>query len=448
MMGKYFSIKSIFKIIFIIIAIILTSYIILSFADAFNITNNNYVSISGANSSNWQNNARGDRDFNQIGAKDGNADEEVSYVNRSSAMTVLEASTMRVLVEHNKDVRLEMASTTKIMTALVVIENEDLDKEFTIPDEAVGVEGSSIYLKSKEIWTIRDLLYGLMLRSGNDAATALAIATGGSVENFVKMMNDRVEQLGLTNTHFENPHGLHSDEHYTSAYDLAVISAIAMQNPTFKEVSGCKMYTVQANSSHPTYYFANKNKMLSIYDGANGIKTGYTKDSGRCLVTAAERNGMQLIGVVLNVYDHYNASAINFDKAFENYSPVSIGRKGDVIETLNIEGKNYNIALQNDLTLPLKEGEIVGIKCCFEINEGLQTPLNADSIIGKMLFYIDNRLLFSANIVNMETIDDIGVLRKLSAYSGEMRISVENGEIKQIFSVDGSGVTAWSRQTN
>ncbi len=276
MMGKYFSIKSIFKIIFIIVAIILTSYIILSFADAFNITNNNYVSISGANSSNWQNNARGDRDFNQIGAKDGNADEEVSYVNRSSAMTVLEASTMRVLVEHNKDVRLEMASTTKIMTALVVIENEDLDKEFTIPDEAVGVEGSSIYLKSKEIWTIRDLLYGLMLRSGNDAATALAIATGGSVENFVKMMNDRVEQLGLTNTHFENPHGLHSDEHYTSAYDLAVISAIAMQNPTFKEVSGCKMYTVQANSSHPTYYFANKNKMLSIYDGANGIKTGYT----------------------------------------------------------------------------------------------------------------------------------------------------------------------------
>ena len=161
-----------------------------------------------------------------------------------------------------------------------------------------------------------------MLRSGNDAATALAIATGGSVENFVKMMNDRVEQLGLTNTHFENPHGLHSDEHYTSAYDLAVISAIAMQNPTFKEVSGCKMYTVQANSSHPTYYFANKNKMLSIYDGANGIKTGYTKDSGRCLVTAAERNGMQLIGVVLNVYDHYNASAINFDKAFENYSQI------------------------------------------------------------------------------------------------------------------------------
>ncbi len=446
-MGKYFSIKSVFKIIFIVIAIILTNYIIFSFSDALNITKDNNAVNSGSRSSNWQNNALGDRDFYQEGVYGGKAEEEVSYVNKSSSMAVIEASTMRVLIEQNKDVRLEMASTTKIMTALAVIENNDLDEEFTIPDEAVGVEGSSIYLKSKEIWTIRDLLYGLMLRSGNDAATALAIATSGSVENFVGLMNDKVSDLGLENTHFENPHGLHADNHYTSAYDLAIISAVAMQNPIFKEIAGCKMYTVQANSSHPTYYFANKNKMLGIYDGANGIKTGYTKDSGRCLVTAAERDGMQLIGVVLNVYDHYNASAINFDKAFANYSPVTIGKSGDILQTLNIEEKNYNIALQNDLVLPLKEGEIVGIKCYFEINEGLQAPLNANSIIGKMQFYNDNRLLFSANIVNMEEIDDIGALRKISAYSGEMRVSVENGEIKQIFSLNRSGVTAWSGQT-
>ncbi|MDE6211742.1 MAG: D-alanyl-D-alanine carboxypeptidase, partial [Clostridia bacterium] len=420
---------------------------IFSFSDVLNITKGNYAVNSDSRSSNWQNNALGDRDFYQEDVYGGKVDEEVSYVNKSSSMAVVEASTMRVLIEQNKDVRLEMASTTKIMTALVVIENNDLDKEFTIPDEAVGVEGSSIYLKSREIWTIRDLLYGLMLRSGNDAATALAIATSGSVENFVGLMNDKVSDLGLENTHFENPHGLHADNHYTSAYDLAIISAVAMQNPIFKEIAGCKMYTVQANSSHPTYYFANKNKMLGIYDGANGIKTGYTKDSGRCLVTAAERDGMQLIGVVLNVYDHYNASAINFDKAFANYSPVTIGKSGDILQTLNIEEKNYNIALQNDLVLPLKEGEIVGIKCYFEINEGLQAPLNANSIIGKMQFYNDNRLLFSANIVNMEEIDDIGALRKLSAYSGEMRVSVENGEIKQIFSLDRSGVTAWSGQT-
>lgn len=447
-MGKYFSIKSVFKIIFIISAIILTNYIIFSFANAFYITNDNYVSTSDSLYSNAQNSAFGDRDFYLESQNNGEQNKEVSYVNKSSSMAVVEASTKRVLIEQNKDVRLEMASTTKIMTALVVIENCDLSKEFAIPNEAVGVEGSSIYLKSGEIWTIRDLLYGLMLRSGNDAATALAIATSGDVEKFVELMNAKVKELGLENTNFENPHGLHSENHYTSAYDLAIISAVAMQNDTFKEIVGCKMYTVQANSSHPTYYFANKNKMLNLYDGANGIKTGFTKDSGRCLVTSAERNGMQLVCVVLNVYDHYNASALNFDKAFANYSPVSIGKEGDVLETLNIEGNNYNLALQKDLVLPLKEGEIMGIKCYFEIENDLQAPLNAGSVIGKMQFYNDNRLLFSANIVNMEEIDDIGVLRKLSAYTGELRVSVENGEIKQIFSLDGSGVTAWCRQVN
>ncbi len=443
-MGKYFSIKTIFKIIFILIAIILINFIIFSFAEAFSITSNDFFANTNAIAPDGQNDYHKDANF-YIKNKN---DEEVSYVNKSHSMAVIEASTLRVLSQENKDVRLEMASTTKIMTALVVIENEELDKEFTIPDEAVGVEGSSIYLKSKEIWTIRDLLYGLMLRSGNDAATALAIATGGCVEKFVEMMNDKTEELGLENTHFENPHGLHADNHYTSAYDLAVISAVAMQNETFKSIVSSKMYTVKANSSHPTYYFANKNKMLSLYDGANGIKTGFTKDSGRCLVTSAERNGMQLICVVLNVYDHYNASALNFDKAFANYSPVNVGNQGDILQTLQVEGKNYNIALQNDLVLPLKDGEIMGIKCYFDINQDLTTPLNANSIIGKMQFYNDNRLLFSANIVNMEEIDDIGVLRKLSAYTGEMRVSVENGEIKQIFSIDGSGVTAWSGQIN
>ena len=187
--------------------------------------------------------------------------------------------------------------------------------------------------------------------------------------------------------------------------------------------------------------------MLNIYDGANGIKTGFTEDAGRCLVTSAERNGMQLVGVVLNVYDHYGASAQNFDRAFADYFPIIVGKQGNVLETLNIEGNNYNIALQNDLVLPLKEGEIMGIKCYFDIDHDLNSQLKACSIIVKVQFYNDNQLLFSANIVNIEEIDDIGVLRKLSAYTGELRISVENGEIKQIFSVDGSGVPTWSRQT-
>ncbi len=431
-MGRYFSIKSVFKIIFIIIAVILTTFIMYSFSDALSIAKIDFADKSYKSSDNYQK-SLDDKAIN-------NGENQAAYINKSSSAVVMEASTLRVLGGQNKDVRLEMASTTKVMTALVVIENADLDKAVKIPDEAVGIEGSSIYLKKNEIWTIRDLLYGLMLRSGNDAATALAIVTGGSIDGFVNMMNKRAEQLGLANTHFQNPHGLHGDQHYTSAYDLAVISSIAMQNKTFKEIVGCKMYTVEANETHPTYYLANKNKMLGLYDGANGVKTGYTKDSGRCLVSAAERNGMQLVCVVLNIYDTYNTCSVYLDKAFQQYAPVTVGKQGDTMSEISVDGVDYGIALQNDLVLPLKEGEIMGLTCNFEIDADLSAPLKKASVIGKILFYHDNRLLFSANIVNIEEIVDTGVLRKLSAYTGEMRISIENGEIKQIFSGYGDSV--------
>lgn len=428
-MGKYFSIKDVIKIISIIIAVILLSFTFYQFSDAIGFATENFdtpsIQIDDFNSSKKQNNVIFDTDFASKG-----------YANKSSSMAIMEATTLRVLGGENIDMRLEMASTTKIMTALVVLENMELEKQIKVDDSAVGVEGSSIYLKKNEIWTIQDLLYGLMLRSGNDAATALAIATGGNMENFVAMMNDKAIQLGLKNTHFDNPHGLHSDTHYTSAYDLAVIASSAMQNDEFKKIVGCKMYTVEANETHPTYYLGNKNKLLALYDGANGVKTGYTKDSGRCFVGSAEKNGMQLVCVVLNIYDTYNTCAVNFDKAFENYSAVSVGNSGDIIENISLEGVNCSLALQNDLVLPLKEGEILGLKCYFEINDELAAPLKENSIIGKMQFYMDNRLLFSANIVNMEEIDDIGAVRKLAEYTGDWRINVENGEIKQVFGFD------------
>ena len=225
MMGKYFSIKAINKIILFSIAIIILNIVVFQASQAvFKLTsdieeffterdNNLYDDVYGGND-----NAYSDDAFS---------------VNKTSSYVVLEASTKRVLDGSDKDVKMEMASTTKIMTALVVLENCDLDKEIKIPKEAVGVEGSSIYLQQNQIWTIRDLLYGLMLRSGNDSAVALAIACAGNVEAFVDMMNAKAKELNLVNTHFDNPHGLHSDTHYTSAYDLAVLSACAMQNEEF-----------------------------------------------------------------------------------------------------------------------------------------------------------------------------------------------------------------------
>lgn len=238
--------------------------------------------------------------------------------NSSSATIVIEQSSKKVLSSNNSRVRLAMASTTKIMTALVVLDNiVDVDVQLAIPEQAVGVDGSSVYLRRNEIWSVRDLLYALMLRSGNDASVALAIAVGGSVQGFVDMMNAKVQELGLKDTHFTNPHGLHDDEHYTTAYDLAIITAKAMQNPLFKTIVSAKSYVVEGNYTHDKYYFGNKNKMLLMMDGADGVKTGYTKNSGRCLVSSATREGNQLICVVLNVHDMWNVSKNLLEKGFE-----------------------------------------------------------------------------------------------------------------------------------
>ena len=238
--------------------------------------------------------------------------------NSSSATIVMEQSSKKVLSSNNSRVRLAMASTTKIMTALVVLDNIiDVDVQLAIPEQAVGVEGSSVYLRRNEIWSIRDLLYALMLRSGNDAAVALAIAVGGSVQGFVDMMNAKAQELGLSDTHFINPHGLHDDNHYTTAYDLAIITANAMQNSLFKTIVSAKSYVVEGNYTHDKYYFGNKNKMLLMMEGADGVKTGYTKNSGRCLVSSATRQGKQLICVVLNVHDMWNVSKNLLEKGFE-----------------------------------------------------------------------------------------------------------------------------------
>ena len=243
--------------------------------------------------------------------------ETVKY-NSSSATIVVDQKSKKILSSSNAHVRLAMASTTKIMTAMVVLDNVvDVDVQLAIPQEAVGVEGSSVYLKRNEIWSVRDLLYALMLRSGNDAAVALSIAVGGSVQGFVDMMNAKASELGLKDTHFTNPHGLHDDNHYTTAYDLAIITAEAMKNPLFKSIVSAKSYVVEGNYTHDRYYLGNKNKMLLMMEGADGVKTGYTKNSGRCLVSSATRVDTQLICVVLNVHDMWNVSKNLLEKGFE-----------------------------------------------------------------------------------------------------------------------------------
>lgn len=215
----------------------------------------------------------------------------------SMSYICIEADGGKVLDESNADARKYPASTTKILTALVVLENVPSDMKFRVPDCAVGVEGSSIYLRRGEVVKVGDLLYGLMLRSGNDAAVALAVATAGTVERFAAMMNERARRAGARNSHFVNPHGLHDNDHYTTARDLALITAEAYRNEDFRRIVSTSSITVGEGENTRVLY--NKNKLLSQVEGANGVKTGYTTKSGKCLVGGAVKDGVQRISVVL-----------------------------------------------------------------------------------------------------------------------------------------------------
>ena len=233
---------------------------------------------------------------------------------KGSAAYCVCVETGEVFFSENEKTRLPMASTTKIMTALVVTENCLPNERVVVTSDTTGVEGSSVYLKPGETFTVKELLYGLMLRSGNDAAETLAKHCAGSVGKFVDMMNYRAKIMGLTDTHFVNPHGLHDKNHFTTTRDLALISCEAMKNDLFREIVGTKFVTV--GSGENTRFWSNKNKILTTFEGGNGIKTGFTKDAGRCLVSSATRDGKTVIAVVLNHYDMFLDCRRMMDKAF------------------------------------------------------------------------------------------------------------------------------------
>ena len=271
---------------------------------------------------------------------------------------LLDAQTGRVLYEKDADSRSLIASTTKIMTALVICEHCNVLDRMKIPKEAVGIEGSSMYLKEGDVLSIQELLYGLMLHSGNDAAVALAIYCAGTVEGFAQMMNDKARQLGLTGTHFENPNGLDSPGHYSTARDLAILTAYAMKNPIFYQTVSTKSVRVGDRS------LSNHNKLLWRVDGADGVKTGYTKKAGRILVSSATREGRRLICVTINDGNDWADHASLLEKGFAEYSVRSLIRSGMCLGYATVfGGKEERVALitTEDFSFPLAEGEEVQI---------------------------------------------------------------------------------------
>ena len=243
---------------------------------------------------------------------------------------VLDAVSGRVLFTQNPDRQSLIASTTKIMTALIICEQCNVLDRMRIPKEAVGIEGSSMYLKEGEVLTLQELLYGLMLSSGNDAAVALAIYCGGTVEGFAELMNDKARVLGLTGTHFENPNGLDSPGHYSTARDLAVLASYAMENPIFAKTVSTK--TVSAGNR----VLRNHNKLLWLLEGADGVKTGYTKAAGRILVSSATRDGRRLIAVTLDDPNDWQDHQALLCDGFSRFTLEKLISAGDQVGTAEI----------------------------------------------------------------------------------------------------------------
>lgn len=267
---------------------------------------------------------------------------------------LIDAQTGRVLYERNADERSLIASTTKIMTALVVCEQCNVLDRMRIPKEAVGIEGSSMYLKEGEVLTIQELLYGLMLQSGNDAAVALAIYCGGTVEGFAGMMNDKAHRLGMTGSHFENPNGLDSPGHYSTARDMATLTAYAMRNPIFAQTVSTK--TVKVGQR----VLQNHNKLLWQVEGADGVKTGYTRAAGRILVSSATREGRRLIAVTMDDPNDWQDHKALLEDGFSDYAVrrvISAGTKLGTVAVAGGEAGQVGLLATQDFSYSLTGGE-------------------------------------------------------------------------------------------
>lgn len=322
----------------------------------------------------------------------------------------------QVLNQYNKDQQLAMASTTKIVTAIVTIENcDDLDEIVTVDDKSVGIEGTSIYLRKKEQMSIRNLLYGLILASGNDAAMALACAIGGNEENFVEMMNKFAIDLDLKNTHFANPHGLDAKGHYTSTYDLAVITNYALDNPVFKEIVSTK--TKILNEGEPNVrYLRNKNKLLFSQEGCVGVKTGFTDNAGRCLVNACERNGFRVVSVVFNCGPMFEECDKLTEQAYKEYMVKTFVEPYNFVGNVSVIDGDKNEAFVVTIkgySKIIKKSEEDMYKVDYDILETAEAPINANTKMGTVKVTYNDEIIYEDSLYSTSEIKNINIKYKL-----------------------------------
>ena len=321
----------------------------------------------------------------------------------------------RVLFEINKDEPLPMASTTKIMTALITLEEENIDEYFTVDEKAITVEGSSMGLKKGDKASLRILAAGMLLASGNDAANAAAVNISGSTESFVKLMNERAKEMGLESTSFETPSGLDGEKHFSTAYDMAILAKNALENPDFAVVCGAKTYAAEYGNPPYRRRITNHNKLLSILEGATGVKTGFTKKAGRCLVSSAEREGVSLICVTLGCPDDWNYHKTLYDEYFKKLKAHPVAENLEA-EVSVCGGESVSVAAKAlPLSIPLFDGEKP--KSVFSIPPFVFAPVEKGDILGKVIFYLDGKVIGETPLTAKESVPVLnrkdGILNEL-----------------------------------
>lgn len=329
---------------------------------------------------------------------------EESITISAAGAVLMDGGTGRVLWEKDSHTPRLIASTTKLMTALVALESgHDLEETVTILPEWAGVEGSSIYLRPGEEITLEALLYGLLLRSGNDAALAIAGHCGGTVEDFVARMNRKARELGMTDTHFVNPNGLDAEGHCSSACDMALLARACLDNEELAGIVATKSVTLGTRT------FTNHNKLLWRYEGCIGMKTGYTEKAGRTLVSAARRDGMTLICVTLNAPSDWADHTALLDWGFANYEARSLSQAGEDIGYLPVSGglsPACPVETASDLTAALAPGEKV--ECTWELSEtALTAPVTRGEQVGEIVYYVNSKELARVPLITGRSVSDI-----------------------------------------
>lgn len=355
---------------------------------------------------------------------------EAPQVSAASAV-VMDVDTGRVLYEKDAHTRRLIASTTKLMTALVAVESTpDLDKIIQVKAE-YQAEGSSMYLRVGEELTLRDLLYGLLLTSGNDAALAIAGGCAGDVETFVGWMNRRAEELGMRDTHFANPNGLDDEEHYASAYDMALLGREFMNNQVLAEIAATRSATAAGRS------LVNHNKLLWRYEGCTGLKTGYTDAAGRTLVSSAERSGQRLVCVTLNDRDDWNDHMALLDYCFETYPIFPLARAGKVFRTLPVTGSlvsRVDVVTAADMAYPLREEETVRAR--ITLPDLVKAPLERGAVAGKLTFLLGEEVVGETYLLYAADVPDNTPRPTLLSRVKGLLLHREEGAAAALFALD------------